>query len=339
MAIHPTWRRRWRYRLLTIIRVWRVALYNWLSTRLVQWLTVEDEPTGNPLSDFDRLSFEIRPCDVLLVEGRSRVSEVIKQMTLSHWTHAALYIGRLNEIDDPETRELVAKHYKGDPREQLLIEALLEQGTVVVPLKKYKYEHLRICRPKGLSRHDSHNTISYLARHLGKDYDVRQLFDLARFLLPYGIIPRRWRSSLFERHIGDSTRTVCSSMIAAAFTSIHFPILPVIHRSEDGKLRLYKRNIKLYTPNDFDYSPYFEIIKYPILGFDDLAVYRQLPWDDQGVICDDNMECYIPEPHNRRITDVVPARPEKPVTPPTRTAGEKSSKLDKDKPAKGKSAR
>jgi len=317
-----------------------VGLYNWFSDRLVHWLTHEDEPTGNPLSDYDRLSFEIRPCDVLLVEGRSRVGEVIKNITLSHWTHAALYIGRINEIDDPEIRDLVRQHYNGDPHEQLLIEALLGEGTIVVPLKKYQYDHLRICRPKGLSRQDAHNTIAYLARHLGFGYNIRQIFDLARFLVPFGIVPRRWRSSLFERRVGDSTRTVCSSMIASAFASIHFPILPVIHRSEDGKLRLYKRNTRLYTPSDFDYSPYFEIIKYPILGFDDLAVYRQLPWDEQGVVCDDDMECYLPETHNRRITDVngEPEASSKQLSA-TRTDEGKSSTLDISKPAKGKSAR
>lgn len=272
-----------------------MGLYRWLQNRVVNWLIHEDDPTGSPLCDFDRLSFEIRPCDVLLVEGRSRVSEVIKNITRSHWTHAAIYIGRINEIEDPQIRQLVEQHHTGDPHEQLLIEALLGEGTIVVPLKKYKYEHLRICRPKGLSRHDAHNVIAYAGRHLGADYNIRQLFDLARFLLPYGIVPSHWRSSLFEHNAGDSTRTVCSSMIAAAFSAIHFPILPVIHRSEEGKLRLYKRNVQLYTPSDFDYSPYFEIIKYPILGFDDLAIYRQLPWDREGVICNDANDCYIPD--------------------------------------------
>jgi hypothetical protein len=265
----------------------------WLGNKIIRWLTHELPLKGAPPCDFDRLSFEIRPCDVLLVEGRSRVSEVIKTITQSPWTHSALYIGRLADVDDPAVREHISWMYDGNPDDQLLIEPLLGEGTVVTPLSKYTTEHLRICRPQGLSRKDVQKVISYSAKRLGYEYDVRQLLDLARFLLPYGIIPRRWRSSLFEHHAGESTKTVCSTLIAAAFTVVQFPILPVIHRDGEGFL-LYKRNTRLYTPKDFDYSPYFQIIKYPLLGLDDLAVYRQLPWDQEGVVCNDDNDCYIP---------------------------------------------
>lgn len=267
----------------------------WLSQKVTRWLTHEAPVNGLPLSDFSRLCFEIRPCDVLLVEGRSRVSNVIKSITHSSWTHAALYIGRLHDVADPEIRSLIARHYRGDEREQLVVEAVLGEGTVISPLSKYRGEHLRICRPKGLSLQDAQQVVAFGVRHLGADYDVRQLLDLARFMYPYALVPRRWQSSLFEHNAGIATRTVCSSMIAAAFTSVHFPILPVIHRETDGRLHLYKRNARFYTPRDFDYSPYFDIIKYPFLGFDDLAIYRQLPWDQSGVVCNDANDCFIPQ--------------------------------------------
>jgi hypothetical protein len=273
-----------------------VGLYRWLIDKMTQWLVYEDETSATPFGDFDRLCFEIRPCDVLLVEGRTRVSDVIKNITFSPWTHAALYIGRLHEIENEADRNLIKQHYDGDPNDRLLIEALLGEGTIVSPLSKYEKDHIRICRPTGLSRQDTAKIISYSVQHLGASYDIRHLLDLARFLFPYGILPRRWRSSLFEHNVGEPTRTVCSSMIAAAFTSVHFPILPVVHRTHEGGLRLYKRNTRLYTPRDFDYSPYFEIIKYPLLGFNDLAVYRQLPWDQDGIICNDENDCYIPPP-------------------------------------------
>ncbi|MEJ2180458.1 MAG: YiiX/YebB-like N1pC/P60 family cysteine hydrolase [Gammaproteobacteria bacterium] len=268
----------------------------WLSDKIIHWLTHEIEPTGVAPCDFDRLSFEIRPCDVLLVEGRSRVSEVIKTITQSVWTHSALYIGRLVDIEDTNVREHVSWLYDGDPEDQLIIEPLLGEGTVVKPLSKYAKEHLRICRPARLSPQDAQQAIKDATKHLGLGYDVRQLLDLGRFLLPYSIVPRRWRSSLFEHNAGDSTRTVCSTMIANAFSSVHFPILPVVHKTDVG-LRLYKRNTRLYTPRDFDYSPYFEIIKYPLLGLNDLAVYRQLPWDQDGVICNDEHDCFLPIPN------------------------------------------
>lgn len=266
----------------------------WIGDKVINWLIEEEDITGPPPCDIGRLSFEIRPCDVLLVEGRSRVSEVIKTITHSPWTHSALYIGRLVDIEDLDVREHVSWLYDGDPDDQLIIEPLLGEGTIISPLKKYATDHLRICRPTGLSPKDVQKVIKHATRHLGHDYNVRHLLDLGRFLLPYGILPRRWRSSLFERNVGESTRTVCSSMIAAAFASVQFPVLPVIHKDENG-LRLSKRNIRLYTPRDFDYSPYFEIIKYPLLGFNDLSVYRSLPWDQDGVICNGENDCYIPD--------------------------------------------
>lgn len=268
--------------------------FSWLGRKVIDWLVREDEPSGVPQCDFERLSFEIRPCDVVLVEGRARVSEVIKTITQSQWTHSALYLGRLHDIEDENVREHVSWLYDGDPSDQLIIEPLLGEGTVVSPLKKYAGEHVRICRPAGLSRVDAGRVLAFAVKHLGREYDVRQLLDLARFLFPYGIIPRRWRSSLFEHNVGVPTRTVCSTMIAAAFSSVHFPILPVIHREQNGAIKLYKRNTRLYVPRDFDTSPYFEIIKYPVLGLDDLAVYRQLPWDTDGVVCNDENECFIP---------------------------------------------
>jgi Permuted papain-like amidase enzyme, YaeF/YiiX, C92 family len=267
---------------------------NWLGGQIIRWLTSERPPAGVPQCNFDRLSFEIRPCDVLLVEGRSRVGDVIKTITQSQWTHSALYIGRLHDIEDETTREHVSWLYDGDPNDQLIIEPLLGKGAIVSPLSVYEKDHVRICRPAGLTRADVNKVVGFAVQHLGRDYDVRQSIDLARFLLPYGIVPRRWRSSLFERNVGLPTRTVCSTMIASAFSAVQFPILPVVRRSEDGKIKLYKRNTRLFVPRDFDTSPYFEIIKYPMMGLDDLAVYQQLPWNTEGVVCNDENECFIP---------------------------------------------
>lgn len=272
-----------------------MGLYNWITRQVSNWLTHETQPARNSLSDFQRLKEEIIPCDVLLIEGRSRVSRVIKGITSSSWTHSALYIGRLNDIQDPLIRTRIEMHYPGNADEQLIIEALLGEGTVVKPLRKYAQDHIRICRPKGLVSEDVQSVVRFSAGHLGDAYNFRQLLDLARLLLPYSIIPKRWRSSLFEHNLGEETRTVCSSMLAEAFASVQFPILPVVHRGEGGGLKLYKRNHKVYTPRDFDNSPYFDIVKYPMLtGADDLAVYRKLPWDEEGVICDDDNYCYIP---------------------------------------------
>lgn len=292
-----------------------LGIKKWLIENISKWLTHEHKHKGAPLCDYEKISYEIRQCDVLLIEGRSRVSEVIKTITQSNWTHSALYIGRLHDIVDEEIREHILKYYDCDPNDQLILEAMLGQGTIIRPLSIYKKDHIRICRPKGLSGADSQKVISFVCKRLGTDYDVRQLLDLARFMFPYSLLPRRWRSSLFQRNAGMQTQTVCSSLIAGAFASVQFPILPVIERLENGKMKLYRRNFRLYTPSDFDYSPYFDIIKYPYLGLEDMGIYRQLPWDKDGIVCNDNDDCFIPEGQTyqemlkRRSTDNENSQP------------------------------
>lgn len=280
-----------------------MSISGWLQKRFADWLNHEKEAGDSTLCDFEQLRYEIRPCDVLLVEGRSRVSEIIKNITQNTWTHSALYIGRLHDIEDPSLRAHIQQYYDGEPSEPLLIESLLGKGTIITPLNQYKGIHLRICRPKDLTPTDSNKVVTYALRHLGVDYDVRHLLDLARFLIPFGILPRRWRSSLFEYHPGVSTRIVCSTMIAECFGQVHYPILPVVRREEDGSLQFFKLNTRLLTPKDFDLSPYFEIIKYPILGQDGLAVYRQLPWSEEGLVCNDENDCFIPQREENSAVD------------------------------------
>ncbi|MCW8957296.1 MAG: YiiX/YebB-like N1pC/P60 family cysteine hydrolase [Gammaproteobacteria bacterium] len=276
--------------------------------RIVWWLSFEKAEHKLPMSDFERLRYEIRPGDVILVEGRSRVSEIIKTITLSNWTHSALYIGRLHDIEDPNLRDYIRSRYNGETDDQLIIESLLGEGTLVDSISKYRDEHIRICRPNGITRRDAQKVIAYAINQLGTYYNVRQILDLARFMFPYSLLPRRWRSSLFEHNAGAPTHTVCSSMMAEAFSSVHFPILPVLHRDSDGNLKLYKRNTKLITPKDFDYSPYFDVIKYPILDFDELAIYRKMPWSKDGVILNDENENFIPpvDIPNPESNDVIP---------------------------------
>ncbi|NNF95630.1 MAG: hypothetical protein HKM94_01725 [Halobacteria archaeon] len=265
-----------------------------LSRTLTNWLMKDPEHPSESvlLLNFDRLSYELRPGDVILVEGRSKVSEVIKMITQDPWTHAALYIGRLYEIEDEAVRNTVTRHINAEPDQQLIIETLLGEGTVVYPLEKYRNEHLRICRPNGLSPKDAQKVVTYAVDRLGTTYDVRQILDLGRFMFPYGIVPRRWRSSLFNHNAGDPTRTVCSTMLAQAFQSVRFPLLPLAEHTDHGRVHIYQRNPRLVTPRDFDYSPYFDIIKYPLFGLDDFAVYRHLPWGDKDIVCNGADDCF-----------------------------------------------
>ncbi len=258
-------------------------VFKLINDVITGWLTADRPITEFPLCDFERIRYELRPGDVLLTEGRNHVSDIIKYTTQSAWSHSALYVGRLHEIEDPQARDLALEHFDGSPDTQLIIEGVLGKGTVITSLSFYKQDHIRICRPSGLSPQDAQTVINYAIAKLGNDYDVRQVLDLWRFMLPWTIMPRKWRSSLFTDD-SQSTRTVCSTMIAEAFAAVHFPILPHIKRNQETGIELFQRNPRLYTPRDFDYSPYFEIIKYPFVGVDTEPAYRKLPWNKEGVI-------------------------------------------------------
>jgi hypothetical protein len=268
-------------------------MINLIRNAVVKWLRHQKPPPQTPLSDFERVRKEARPCDVVLVEGRSRVSEVIKMITQSAWSHAALYIGRLEDLADPELREVVKQYYPGATNQHLIIESELGLGTIVRSLDAYEYEHLRICRPRNLDAKSAEKVIGYGIGKLGSAYNVRQIFDLARFLFPWLIMPRRWRSSLFSARPGKSTQTVCSTMIAEAFGSVEFPILPLVKIIEQDKVKLYLRNPKLCTPRDFDYSPYFDIIKYPFVDFAHYANRHLKPWNGTLDISEEERKFYV----------------------------------------------
>ena len=271
-------------------------MLRFVSDPIIRWLNSEKTMREFPLSDYDKIRYELKPCDVLLVEGTSRISEIIKMITQSPWSHAALYVGRLHDIENAELHDIISHHYKGDPADQLMIESLLGHGTIVRNLEVYRTDHLRICRPSGMTHPDAQKVIRYAVSRLGTDYDVRQIFDLARFFFPWWILPRRFRSSLFRQSPGSSTRTVCSTMIAEAFSFVQFPILPLVKAvdaDDSTPVQMFRRNPKLCTPSDFDYSPYFEIIKYPFVGFTHSQDYHLLPWDGTGELSAEESEFYI----------------------------------------------
>jgi hypothetical protein len=131
-------------------------------------------------SDPVALRKSLEPGDVLLVEGNSHISRVIKYLTESTWSHAALYVG---PVEGANTQE-------GEPH--VLIEAEIGQGVVSAPLSKYYPYHTRICRPIGLSLEDRRTVCSYAIERIGFDYDLRNIIDLMRYLNPLPV-PQRWR--------------------------------------------------------------------------------------------------------------------------------------------------
>ena len=271
---------------------WRARLL----ARFVSWMSRDGPQTEMPLVDFACLRREVKPADVLLVQGHSRVSGAIQSVTHSSWSHAALYAGRLGELESETLRAELMDERGWGPEEQLLVESDIGRGTVIVSVAKYHDHHVRICRPAGLSPEDAVLVVRHMVQRLGTPYDLRQILDLLRLLLPFSVLPRRWRSTLFDFKAGSFTRAVCSSMIAEAFASVRYPILPVVQPGSNGTYLFRRRNHRHFTPRDFDQSPYFSIIKYPFLDGNDIHLYREMPWDEIGVVCNDPNDCFrLPE--------------------------------------------
>ncbi|MEW5962734.1 MAG: YiiX/YebB-like N1pC/P60 family cysteine hydrolase [Pseudomonadota bacterium] len=223
-------------------------------------------------SDPETLRRILQIGDVLLIEGNQKVATAIKYLTQSTWSHAALYVGDL--VTDPT----------GGGEACMLVEANLGQGVVAVPLSKYASFNTRICRPVGLAREEQEGVARFAIDRIGNQYDTRHIADLARYLLPTPPVPVRWRRRMIALGSGEPTRVICSTLIAQAFQSIRYPILPRIERLTHHRYAasaysreeiLHIRHHSLFTPRDFDLSPYFRVVKPTIEnGFD----HRALMW-------------------------------------------------------------
>ncbi|MGB4911861.1 MAG: YiiX/YebB-like N1pC/P60 family cysteine hydrolase [Candidatus Dechloromonas phosphoritropha] len=246
-------------------------LGNWLGRWLTQPAHVHD---SSPVMHSELLEATLQPGDVLLVEGHSRVSVAIKYLTQSTWSHAALYIGT------------PPSDYRAGCPNHCFVEADIVEGVRLVGLAQFAGLHSRICRPVSLTAEDVQHIIDYALAQVGHQYDLQNVVDLVRFLIPTPPVPHRWRRRMLALGSGDPTQAICSTLIAQCFQSVHYPILPDIETPSvyrvdcsgcvDEILRI--RDHSLFVPRDFDVSPYFQVVK-PTLeqGFD----YRRLTWGDQ----------------------------------------------------------
>lgn len=264
-------------------------LLNVLGRALARYLSRPD-PHFAPLatSPPERLAAALRPCDVLLVEGNTRISTAIKYLTQSTWSHAALYLGV-----GPFAERLAGQH--------VLIEADLNAGIRLVPLTAYAGMHTRVCRPVGLQPAHRQAIIEAALARLGHQYDLKNVVDLARYLLPTPPVPVRWRRRMLALGSGAPTKAICSTFIAQLFQGIRYPILPRVERRRWGPAGcdtcydeiLHIRHHSLFAPRDFDISPYFAVVK-PTLegGFD----FQLLVWET-AIVFDGRASSVQREPH------------------------------------------
>lgn len=236
------------------------SIFRSIGYRLARYLSRPDEERESVTTCSNQaLKEALKPGDVLLVEGNTRLSSAIKYITQSTWSHAALFIGEIpsgsEDVDEMEKYQL--------------IEADITAGVRTVPLRFYCDLHVRICRPVGLSTAEIEQVIGFMKARIGYQYDLKHIFDLARYLIQTPPVPQKHRRKLLALGSGDPTKAICSSLLAEAFQSINYPILPYLEINESSSKaekktkeeHLHIRHHSLFAPRDFDVSPYFQIIK------------------------------------------------------------------------------
>jgi len=265
---------------------------SWISRRISTFLT---RPLGhyerNSRTDVDQLRRHVRKGDVLLVEGDQRVSWLIKSLTHSSWSHAALYVGdELLKRPGP-LRDLALEHF-GEDAEHLLVEALID-GVVVSPLGKYGAFNVRLCRPYRIRPAHVAKVVDRAIDAIGMRYDLRNILDLALHLGLASLMPGRRRRVLRMGSL-SSRAVICTSLIGRLFQNVGFPVLPEVspatsapstgrfgflmgRRNKPHAGIFRRRDPTLLTPRDFDMSPYFEVVKFEVVGsrgFD----YQRIEW-------------------------------------------------------------
>nr|WP_238784377.1 hypothetical protein [Comamonas testosteroni] len=180
-----------------------------MGARLGQYLSERIHAhSTSAATDPAKLMACLRPGDVVLVEGQTRISVAIKYLTQSTWSHAALYAG--DRVAGTDARGLPL-HF---------LEADVNDGVRAVSVAAFEGMHCRICRPVGLSPAEVGAVIDYVVARLGHQYDLKNVFDLARYLLPTPPVPVRWRRRMLALGSGDPTRAICSSRGLLVFSAI-----------------------------------------------------------------------------------------------------------------------
>lgn len=225
-------------------------------------------------NNLSKLYSIIRPGDVVLVEGRSEMSRLIKLFSTSSWSHVAMYVGKALIETDYKNRDIYLKKH-GQSANHMLVEAFSGEGVIAAPLIKYKDYNIRICRPYGIIESDLHQVIEQVIGRLGMHYDNQNITAIA--LMALQTLWRKKSKRIYQACLGNCNdyQVICSGMIAQAFQSVGYPIVPaVLARSQKDVFDennpygggLIMRHYTQIAPRDFDLSPNFDVIKFNIIG-------------------------------------------------------------------------
>ncbi len=239
--------------------------------------------------------------DLVLVSGTARISNVVKVLTRSKWSHVVIYVGDRRDLLTEEEKEEWGSKYGADSMKHLAIDADPIKGVHLKPIDDFAGYVLRHCRAQALDKQDCQKVVDVAIAQMGREYDIKHILKLLLFFaLPWELLPAIARRKIRDFTLSEDDR-ICSRVIAEAFHSVGYPIRPlkiVKYKSQEknkissilsgiknkrktasklllnGKIspalkRLTRHNkteIQLgaprhITPADYDLSKFFVIIK------------------------------------------------------------------------------
>ncbi len=261
------------------------SLYRYISRHLQAEVENYEQHIYNNMAHLVKY---IHKGDVVLVEGRTKLSRIIKLFSNSSWSHVGMYVGDELVKKHRPYRERYLREFGEADSQHLLIEAYAGQGVVAVPLSKYKHYNIRVCRPYRIHSRDLKTVIEDVIGNLGKRYDQQNIVDIALMLLPSWLNPFKQRSTMACLGSCNDFQVICSGMIARAFQRVGYPVRPVLNPTPEEQHRirnnpfgatLAMRHYSQILPRDFDLSPNFEIIKFNIIKAGKFN-YKKLPWGE-----------------------------------------------------------
>jgi Permuted papain-like amidase enzyme, YaeF/YiiX, C92 family len=185
--------------------------------------------------DLLSLRQSLLPGDVLLTEGNTRAAALVRSITRSPWAHVSMYVGPLD----------------AGPDARCIVEADIAAGVRAVPLSEFAGQQVRVLRPKSLSEADRRRLVDWMVSRIGNAYDFAHAWRLAVALrLP--LLARL--GSAGSAMAGNTTRFLCSTLVAHAFVLVGYPIPPL----QLGARAAGEDSHRYVTPRDFELAPLFD---------------------------------------------------------------------------------
>ena len=184
---------------------------DWMGRELARYLSAPGRRSMQVAIDFpEAVANALRPGDVLLVDGNTRIATAIKYLTQSTWSHAALYVGEA----------LGTRDARGSLN--VLLEADVVEGVRAVALGEYARFATRICRPVGLSPAQTPPVPSRFRRRL-----IAQAFEL----VGYPILPEIMLEKLDDPACRDCYREIMHVRHHSLIAPRDFDISPYFAKS------------------------------------------------------------------------------------------------------------